>query len=110
MFKSGNSKLVYPIRVNWLETELVVNECVQVAFTVPKRFFKSAVKRNLIRRKMKEAYRLHQNKLRLPVLQANRKFAVLFIYSAKEILSFTQIEQKTIKAISKFIQINELDS
>ena len=85
----------YPLRVVFqpcLETEssetLSINlpKSTQVLFSVPKRQFKHAVDRNLIRRRMKEAYRLNKQ-----LLTGN--FSIAFIYIGKEIEKYDVIEK-----------------
>lgn len=60
--------------------------------SVPKKCFKRAVKRNLLKRRIREAYR--RNKPSLPM-------DILFVYLPKEILSYEQIEQTLIRAIER---------
>lgn len=66
----------------------------QVLFSVPKRQFKHAVDRNLIRRRMKEAYRL--NKILLW-----GTFSIAFIYIGKEIEKYEVIEKGMKSALRK---------
>lgn len=61
----------------------------EVMFSVPKRYHKRANRRNLLRRRTKEAYRLNKSLL-APAL--GRGLDVAFIYSAKEVLPYKNIE------------------
>jgi ribonuclease P protein component len=91
----------YPLRVvfqPYLETESSekpsTNKPTQVLFSVPKRQFKHAVDRNLIRRRMKEAYRLNKN-----ILSGN--FSIAFIYIGKGIEKYEAIEKGMKGALKK---------
>ena len=82
---SGNPLFVYPFRASWMETGSAVNKILILA---PKRNFKKAVDRNLIRRRIRESYRL--NKDILP----QRGIDIFVSYIAKEILEYNLIEEK----------------
>lgn len=60
----------------------------RIVVSVPKKCFRRAVKRNLLKRRIREAYRL--NKGLLPVFPDGGT-DILFIYSTKEILDFAAI-------------------
>ena len=53
----------------------------RIVVSVPKRIFKRAVKRNLLKRRIREAYRRQKGLLTAPV-------DILFIYSAPEVLPY----------------------
>ena len=54
LFDKGDSFLCYPLKVVFLKTELPADVPVQAAFSVGKRNIQSAVKRNQVKRKIKE--------------------------------------------------------
>lgn len=62
----------------------------EVMFSVPKKFHKRANKRNLLKRRMREAYRLNNAVLREKALGKSVDFAL--VYSTKDILSYKTIE------------------
>ena len=70
----------------------------QVTFVVPKRKFKRATDRNRLKRRMREAYRLHQD-----LLPAGppRHYALLFMYTGGEEQPFALIERKMIKLLRR---------
>lgn len=72
-----------------------------VAFVVTKRNFKRANKRNLLKRRMKEAYRLHKHLLHEPLLEQNRHLTFLVKYNTRDILSFAEIEDNMIRVLKK---------
>lgn len=84
--KANQGFLVYPIRVVFQQNE--AGEGIQVMFTVSKRNFKKAVDRNIVRRRMREAYR--KNKY---LLEAYPASSMGFIFVAKEILDYATIEK-----------------
>ncbi len=62
MFESGESGFVYPFRYVWF-AEADDRMSAEVLFSVPKKFHKRANRRNLLRRRAKEAYRLNKGLL-----------------------------------------------
>lgn len=74
----------------------------QVMVSVSKRNFKRAADRNLIKRRMREAYRL--NKAFLPV---QKKLLIAYIYSVKDILPSGQIHERLVKTFKRFDHVEK---
>lgn len=87
LFESGESGFVFPFRYVWFaEADSVPS--VEVLFSVPKKFHKRANRRNLLRRRTKEAYRLQKGIVRCGT-PVNLDLAL--IYSSKEALPYKTI-------------------
>jgi ribonuclease P protein component len=96
LFSEGKGINHFPLRLIYLRMEN--QEAVQAGFSVPKRNFKLAVKRNRIKRLMREAYRLHKNKLKP---NNGNNFALLFLYIGRKECNFSEIEKAVIALLNK---------
>ena len=77
------------------------NEENRIMVSVPKKLFKRAVKRNLLKRRIRESYRRQKHSL-----TAKGGLDVLFMYSTKEVLSYDEIYQAVGLAIEKINERN----
>ena len=64
---------------------------IEVLFSVPKKFHKRANRRNLLKRRTREAYRLSREALRRSVREAGVEIDVALVYSVKECQSYRSI-------------------
>ena len=80
-------RFVFPFRYVWY-AEPDTEPSVEVLFTVPKKFHKRANRRNLLRRRTKEAYRLQKQIVRNG---ATVNLDLALIYSSKEVLPYKVI-------------------
>ena len=98
LFSNGENIFVFPFKVVFLKSSSLFP--VQAAFSVSKRNFKLAVTRNLIKRRMREAYRLNKMEL-YEAVHGESQLAVMFIYTGKEVRDYSVIEKGMKKAIAK---------
>lgn len=88
LFVEGKGGFVYPFRyVVLVEGE---SSGVEVMFSVPKKFHKRANRRNLLKRRTREAYRLSAEALRTKAETQGLDLAL--VYSSKDIVNYKTIE------------------
>lgn len=73
-------------------TEESASPSVEVLFSVPKRYHKRANKRNLLRRRTKEAYRLNKQTITDAASASSKAIDIAIIYSVKERLPYKTID------------------
>ena len=103
LFTSGDSFLAYPLKVVFMKTTPGDLPLVQAAFAVSKRNFKRAVMRNLLKRRMRESYRLNKAELYSEIKGKNLQLAILFVYIGKDIAEYAVIEKAMKSAIKKVL-------
>lgn len=100
LFESGNSVNNFPFSTRFLILKNEGGAPFQFVVSVPKKNFKSAVKRNRIKRLMKESLRLNKNLIENE-LETGQQLALFLIYTPKEELSFDVLNRKMTKLLNK---------
>ncbi len=107
LFSEGKKFSIAPFRIVWLNTEIESEYPAQVLINVSKKQFKRAVDRNLIKRRIREAYRKHKVDF-YSVLNKNAKKCVFaLLYNSVEITSYKEIEEKIILIFQRLQTIHE---
>ncbi|MBE6245900.1 MAG: ribonuclease P protein component [Bacteroidales bacterium] len=99
LMKGGETFFHYPFKVVCQNIPLEGEDDMRpnaIIVSVPKRYFKRAVKRNLLKRRIRESYRLNKEALSSP--QGCRTNA-LFVYISKEVKEFSYIETRMKEAL-----------
>jgi ribonuclease P protein component len=102
LFRNGSSFFLYPFRISSLPATLDTAVPVQVVISVSKRRFKRASDRNLIKRRIRESYRIIKAEQLYPFLREQNLQVLLSIsYVGNEILAYPEIDTKLKEAIER---------
>lgn len=98
LFSNGKSFVSYPFKINYFFVEQNQNVPLQLLISVSKRNFKSAVKRNFIKRQIRESFRNNKDKIYNTLINCKINLIVSFTYLSNEI-SETYIIQECLKKV-----------
>ncbi len=101
LFANGNSFTCYPFRVVWNIVDLRTSSPAQIAITVPKRSFKLAVTRNLLKRRIREIYRLNKANLYGELQQKDIQIAFMILYLPKKVMTTAEMTPKLQQVIER---------
>ncbi|MDR1199689.1 MAG: ribonuclease P protein component [Prevotellaceae bacterium] len=109
---NGKKFLAYPFVVNYVIKDAQDSgEATKIAISVAKRNFKRAVDRNLLKRRIREAYRKHKHNSPVDIACKTKKIInAIIIYVPKEKLSYGEIEKGIIRALENLAKNIEKDS
>jgi ribonuclease P protein component len=96
LFEKGSSFYLFPFKVFVLPNPRPEASHHQVLISVSKKNFKRAVDRNLIKRRMRESYRLQKE-----ALPPKPKLWIGYIYSHREIILLEEMKNKMLKTFTR---------
>lgn len=104
MFAGGSRSFsIFPLRVVWLPVE-ELDVPASLLVSVSKRRFKRAVKRNRVKRQIREAYRLNKQPLLETLAANNLHLALVFIYLSDELVDSALIAEKVKIALTRIAE------
>ena len=107
LFSKGKVFYLKPFRITWMRLPVEGASAVQILVSVPKYNFHKAVERNLIRRRMKEAYRLNKQFFHGKLTDHGYQIVFCITYTAKEIVAYDLIQSKIILLLQRLMEENE---
>jgi len=93
----------FPLMAIWKTMELPTVSPAQVLFSIPKKKFKKAHDRNLLKRRCRESYRLQKNILYETLSAKRLQCAIVIIYIAPESLPYETINDACVKILQNII-------
>jgi ribonuclease P protein component len=103
LFDNGNVFYSKLFKIVWSKSPVLISSPSQVAFSVAKKSFRLAVTRNLIKRRMREAYRRNKYILYDFLCSENIKIVFIVIYKEDSVMDFREIEISMKEMIDRLI-------
>lgn len=104
LFTNGCSFIAYPFKVVFVEVESVSEFPLSILVSIPKKRIKSAVKRNRMKRLVRETYRLNKHLFCSQSFAKPHHFDVAFVYVKNELADYQVVEKAMKKALSELIK------
>jgi len=88
LIKHGHSITYSKFKIIWIENKDNDFSLIQTGIAVPKRNLKKAHQRNLVKRRIREAYRLNKCQVHDYLAEKKKCILLLIIYNHKQILPY----------------------
>ncbi|CAL68260.1 ribonuclease P protein component [Christiangramia forsetii] len=99
LFVEGKNIKSYPLKLVYIPINNSENPELRTGVSVPKKLVKTAVKRNRIKRLMREVYRKNKYLVTKDLVSS---YAFMFIHISREEMTYEKLEQSMIKILERF--------
>jgi ribonuclease P protein component len=103
LFESGNIFYTSLFKVVWRISPVMLSAPAQVLFSVSKKGFRLAVTRNLIKRRLREAYRKNKNILYEFLFSENKQIVFVVIVRSNSVPDYRIIEKSILEMLNRLI-------
>ncbi|HRS53308.1 MAG TPA: ribonuclease P protein component [Bacteroidales bacterium] len=110
LFDKPNLLIIPSFKLIWKKTNIDASIPLKIMIIVPKKNIKKAVKRNLIKRRIKEAYRKNKYLIIDYLSSYHLNCVAAFIYNDNNILKYQEIENKIILLLQRLKKEFEQDT
>ena len=108
LFDKGKTLFEEPYRVSWMKISKIEDDedasadihPSRFAVSVPKRRFKRAVKRNLIKRRTREVFRKNKNLLN-SAIKVGEQIHLIVIYNSDNMLTYAELDDAMRKLLQR---------
>lgn len=104
IFENGNSFYTAFFKVLWIVSPVILPSPAQVAFTVPKKVFRHAVTRNLIKRRFREAYRRNKFRFYDHLRSCEIQLAFIIVFRQNIIPEYDDMERSVVESLEILIR------
>ncbi|HBG40867.1 MAG TPA: ribonuclease P protein component [Porphyromonadaceae bacterium] len=99
LFANGQSFIAYPFRVIFVETDFPASTPISMMVSIPKKRIRSAVGRNQMKRRLREAYRLNKHLFDPLLIPGGLHLDIAFVYVKDDLSEFTDVQKSVQKAV-----------
>ena len=104
LFIESNSFTEHPFRIVWRHEENNGGISIKSLIVVPKKRLKLAVERNLIKRRISNAYRIQKKSIEFVLKNKRKQINLAIIYQEEKVLKYKLIEEKINLLLSRLQQ------
>ncbi len=106
LFTEGNREIgSFPVRLVYLQVPPEEISGINLLVSVSKRHFKRAVKRNRVKRQLREYYRLNSQKLKSVLAADNQGLLLALIYTDGKLWSTEKLNKRLDSAFEKLLSV-----